>query len=339
MIKPKRVVTLGEVMMRLSAADSRRLIQSSRFNVTYGGGEANVAAALSDYGLNAAFVSKVPDNALGQSAINHLRRYGVDTSYVIRGGERLGIYFLEIGASMRASRVIYDRADSSISDADISGFDFDKIFEDTDWFHITGIMPALSAKAAALSEAALKAAKEKGITTSMDLNYRRQLWSVQEAKEVMTGLFRYVDVCIGADNTLGFIPKRSSLPIGKFDMETHKDMFLYMKEEFGFRYVVSTIRKSISASDNLLSALVYDGHEFYDTKKYTIRIVDRVGGGDAFAGGFIYGLVSGMAVKDAAEFGVAASAIKHTIPGDFNHTTVEDIMKLIAGDGSGRVGW
>ncbi len=326
-------------MMRLSAADSRRLIQSSRFNVTYGGGEANVAAALSDYGLNAAFVSKVPDNALGQSAINHLRRYGVDTSYVIRGGERLGIYFLEIGASMRASRVIYDRADSSISDADISGFDFDKIFEDTDWFHITGIMPALSAKAAALSEAALKAAKEKGITTSMDLNYRRQLWSVQEAKEVMTGLFRYVDVCIGADNTLGFIPKRSSLPIGKFDMETHKDMFLYMKEEFGFRYVVSTIRKSISASDNLLSALVYDGHEFYDTKKYTIRIVDRVGGGDAFAGGFIYGLVSGMAVKDAAEFGVAASAIKHTIPGDFNHTTVEDIMKLIAGDGSGRVGW
>lgn len=337
----KKVVTLGEIMMRLSTPDFKRFVQSDNFDVTYGGGEANVAAALCNYGLNGTFVSKVPSNALGQSAINHLRRYGVDTQHVARGGKRLGIYFLETGASMRASQVIYDRADASIADVDISEFDFDKIFEGTEWFHTTGITPALSDKAAALTEAALKAAKAKGITTSIDLNYRKKLWSKEKAREVMTRLCQYVDVCIGneedADTTLGFTSKGTDVTKGELNLDGYKDVFQQMKEKFGFKYIASTLRESHSASDNGWSALVYDGTEFYHTKQYEIRIVDRVGSGDSFASGFIYGLVTGMKMNDAAEFGVAASAIKHTIPGDLNHATLSDVKDLMGGDGSGRV--
>ena len=337
----KKVVTLGEIMMRLSTPDFKRFVQSDNFDVTYGGGEANVAAALCNYGLNGTFVSKVPNNALGQSAINHLRRYGVDTQYVARGGKRLGIYFLETGASMRASQVIYDRADASIADVDISEFDFDKIFEGTEWFHTTGITPALSDKAAALTEAALKAAKAKGITTSIDLNYRKKLWSKEKAREVMTRLCQYVDVCIGneedADTTLGFTSKGTDVTKGELNLDGYKDVFQQMKEKFGFKYIASTLRESHSASDNGWSALVYDGTEFYHTKQYEIRIVDRVGSGDSFASGFIYGLITGMKMNDAAEFGVAASAIKHTIPGDLNHATLSDVKDLMGGDGSGRV--
>ena len=337
----KKVVTLGEIMMRLSTPDFKRFVQSDNFDVTYGGGEANVAAALCNYGLNGTFVSKVPNNALGQSAINHLRRYGVDTQYVARGGKRLGIYFLETGASMRASQVIYDRADASIADVDISEFDFDKIFEGTEWFHTTGITPALSDKAAALTEAALKAAKAKGITTSIDLNYRKKLWSKEKAREVMTRLCQYVDVCIGneedADTTLGFTSKGTDVTKGELNLDGYKDVFQQMKEKFGFKYIASTLRESHSASDNGWSALVYDGTEFYHTKQYEIRIVDRVGSGDSFASGFIYGLITGMKMNDAAEFGVAASAIKHTIPGDLNHATLSDVKDLMGGDASGRV--
>lgn len=337
----KKVVTLGEIMMRLSTPDFKRFVQSDSFDVTYGGGEANVAAALCNYGLNGTFVTKVPNNALGQSAINHLRRYGVDTQYVARGGNRLGIYFLETGASMRASQVIYDRADASIADVDASEFDFDKIFEGADWFHTTGITPALSDKAAALTEAALKAAKAKGITTSIDLNYRKKLWSKEKAREVMTRLCQYVDVCIGneedADTTLGFTSKGTDVTKGELNLDGYEDVFKQMKEKFGFKYIASTLRESHSASDNGWSALVYDGTEFYSTKQYEVRIVDRVGSGDSFASGFIYGLVTGMKMSDAAEFGVAASAIKHTIPGDLNHATLSDVKDLVGGDGSGRV--
>ncbi|MEJ7779080.1 MAG: sugar kinase [Daejeonella sp.] len=337
----KKVVTLGEIMMRLSTPDFKRFVQSDSFDVTYGGGEANVAAALCNYGLNGTFVTKVPNNALGQSAINHLRRYGVDTQHIARGGERLGIYFLETGASMRASQVIYDRAHASIADVDASEFDFDKIFEGADWFHTTGITPALSDKAAALTEAALKAAKAKGITTSIDLNYRKKLWSKEKAREVMAKLCQYVDVCIGneedADTTLGFTSKGTDVTKGELNLDGYKDVFQQMKEKFGFKYIASTLRESHSASDNGWSALVYDGTEFYSTKQYEVRIVDRVGSGDSFASGFIYGLVSGMKMGDAAEFGVAASAIKHTIPGDLNHATLSDVKDLVGGDGSGRV--
>jgi 2-dehydro-3-deoxygluconokinase len=337
----KKVVTLGEIMLRLSTPGYERFVQADSFDVTYGGGEANVAVAISNYGLNGVFVTKVPENAIGQAAINHIRRYGVDTRFIARGGKRLGIYFLETGASMRASQVIYDRAGASISDVDISEFDWDKIFEGADWFHTTGITPALSDKAAALTEAALKVAKAKGITTSIDLNYRKKLWSKEKAREVMTRLCQYVDVCIGneedADTTLGFKAKNTDVTKGELNLEGFKDVFKQMKEKFGFKYIASSLRESHSASDNGWSALVYDGNEFYHTRQYNVRIVDRVGSGDSFASGFIYGLVTGMSLQDSAEFGVAASALKHTIPGDLNHATLEEVNGLMKGDASGRV--
>jgi 2-dehydro-3-deoxygluconokinase len=337
----KKFVTLGEIMLRLSTPDFKRFVQSDSLDVTYGGGEANVSAALCNYGLNGVFVSKVPNNAIGQSAINHLRRYGVDTQFVARGGDRLGIYFLETGASMRASQVIYDRAGASIADVDASEFDFDKIFEGADWFHTTGITPALSDKAAALTLAALKAAKAKGVTTSIDLNFRKKLWSKEKARQVMTELCQYVDVCIGneedADTTLGFTSEGTDVTKGELNLDGYKSVFKQMKEKFGFKYIASTLRESHSASDNGWSALVYDGTEFYHSKQYEVRIVDRVGSGDSFASGFIFGLVTGMALGDAAEFGVAASALKHTIPGDLNHATLSEVKELVKGDGSGRV--
>jgi 2-dehydro-3-deoxygluconokinase len=337
----KKVVTLGEIMMRLSTPGFERFVQSDSFDVTYGGGEANVAVALSNYGLNGVFVTKVPNNALGQAAINHIRRYGVDTQFIARGGNRLGIYFLETGASMRASQVIYDRAGASIADVDISEFDIDAILEGATWFHTTGITPALSDKAAALTLAALKAAKAKGITTSIDLNYRKKLWSKEKAREVMTELCQYVDVCIGneedADTTLGFKAEGTDVTKGELNLDGYKSVFQQMKEKFGFKYIASTLRESHSASDNGWSALVYDGTEFYHTKEYEVRIVDRVGSGDSFASGFIFGLVTGMSLAEAAEFGVAASALKHTIPGDLNHATLTEVKELMKGDGSGRV--
>jgi len=337
----KKVVTLGEIMLRLSTPDYKRFVQADTFDVTYGGGEANVAAALCNYGLNGTFVTKVPNNAIGQSAINHLRRYGVDTQYIVKGGDRLGIYFLETGASMRASQVIYDRSGASIAQVELSEFDFDKILDGTDWFHTTGITPALSDKAAALAEAALKAAKAKGITTSIDLNYRKKLWTKEKAREVMTKLCQYVDVCIGneedADTTLGFKAKDTDVTKGELNLEGFKDVFKQMKEKFGFKYIASSLRESHSASDNGWSALVYDGNEFYHTRSYEVRIIDRVGSGDSFASGFIYGLITGMSMPNAAEFGVAASALKHTIPGDMNHATLSEVKELMKGDASGRV--
>jgi 2-dehydro-3-deoxygluconokinase len=337
----KKVVTLGEIMLRLSTPGFERFVQADSFDVTYGGGEANVAVAVSNYGLNGVFVTKVPENAIGQSAINHIRRYGVDTQFIARGGKRLGIYFLETGAAMRASQVIYDRAGASIADVDVSEFDWDKIFDGADWFHTTGITPALSDKAAALAEAALKAAKAKGVTTSIDLNYRKKLWSKEKAREVMTRLCQYVDVCIGneedAETTLGFKPEGTDITKGELHLEGYKSIFKQMKEKFGFKYIASTLRESYSASDNGWSALVYNGTDFYHTRKYDVRIVDRVGSGDSFASGFIYGIVTGMAMKDAAEFGVAASALKHTIPGDLNHATLDEVKGLMKGDASGRV--
>ncbi len=337
----QKVVTLGEIMLRLSTPDYKRFVQSDTFDITYGGGEANVSAALCNYGLQGTFVSKIPNNPIGQAAINHLRRYGVDTQFIVRGGERLGIYFLETGASMRASQVIYDRANASIADATASEYDFDKIFEDAEWFHTTGITPALSEKAAELTLAALKAAKAKGITTSIDLNFRKKLWTKEKAREVMTQICHYVDVCIGneedADLCLGFKAVDTDVTKGELNLDGYKDVFKQMKDKFGFKFIASSLRESYSASDNGWSALVYDGTEFYHTKEYKVRIIDRVGSGDSFASGLIYGLVTGMPMRDAAEFGVAASALKHTIPGDLNHATLAEVKDLVKGDGSGRV--
>jgi len=338
----KKVVTMGEIMLRLSTPGFDRFSQAKSFDVVYGGGEANVAVSLANYGLDAHFVSKLPNNPIGQSAVNRLRNYGVKTDYIARGGDRVGIYFLETGASMRPSKVVYDRANSAIAQAEALDFDFDEIFKDAEWFHFSGITPALSETAAVLTEEALKSAKRHGVTVSVDLNYRKKLWSSERAKEVMTNLMKYVDVCIGneedAEKVLGFKPGNTDVTKGELELDGYKDIFKQMKEQFGFKYVVTTLRESHSASDNGWSALIYDGNEFYHSRKYEVRIVDRVGGGDSFAGGLIYGLLdSEKNFKEALEFAVAASALKHTIKGDFNLVTVDEIETLANGDASGRV--
>ena len=337
----KKVVTLGEIMLRISSPGYTRFVQSNSFDACYGGGEANVAVALSQYGYDAYFISKLPKHEIGQSAVNALRNYGVKTDYIVRGGDRVGIYFLENGASMRPSKVIYDRANSAIAEADVSEYDFDKIFKDASWFHFSGISPAISKKAAILTEEALKSAKKHGVTVSVDLNYRKKLWSPAEAQKVMTNLMKYVDVCIGneedAEKVLGFKPGHSDVSSGNLEMEGYKSIFKQMQEKFGFKYVVTTLRESHSAFDNSWSALIYNGKDFYNSKKYEIHIVDRVGGGDSFSAGFICGLMDGKDMKDSLEFAVAASALKHTIPGDFNLVSREEIETLVKGDASGRV--
>lgn len=337
----KKVVTLGEIMLRLSTPGYQRFVQSDSFDVCYGGGEANVCVSLSNYGLDARFVTKVPKHEIGQSAVNALRKYGVDTSYIARGGDRLGIYFLETGASQRASKVIYDRAHAAIAEADPSDFNWDEIFEGVDWFHFTGITPALSEKAAEITLEACKAAKAKGVTVSVDLNYRKKLWTPEKAGEVMSGLMKYVDVCIGneedAEMVFGISADDTDITKGEINHEAYEGVAKKLIERFGFKYVSSTLRESYSASDNGWSAMLYDGEKSYLSKKYDVRIVDRVGGGDSFASGLIYGLVTEMPLGDALEFAVAASALKHTIPGDANLVSKEEVETLMKGDGSGRV--
>ena len=336
-----RVITLGEIMLRLSTPGYSRFLQAQSFDVCYGGGEANVAVSVANFGHEACFVTKVPKNPIGDCAVAALRKMNVDTRYIARGGDRLGIYFLETGASMRASNVVYDRAHSSIAEAAEADFDFDRIFEGADWFHFTGITPALGDSAAALTELACKAAKKHGLTVSVDLNFRKKLWTPEKAQKVMTNLMQYVDVCIGneedAEKVLGFKPGNTNVTGGELDLSGYQDIFRRMMDTFGFRYVVSSLRESYSASDNGWSACAYDGTEFYHSRKYPVRIVDRVGGGDSFAAGFICGLLDGKNMKDSLEFAVAASALKHTIPGDFNIVTREEVEKLAGGDASGRV--
>lgn len=339
-----RVVTMGEIMLRLSTPNNEKFIQADEFDVCYGGGEANVAVSLANYGHDAAFVTKVPENPIGDCAVAALRKLNVDTKFIAKGGERLGIYFLESGSAMRASNVVYDRAHSSISTAEVSDFDFDEIFKDADWFHFTGITPAVSDAAAELTEAALKAAKAHGVKVSVDLNFRKKLWSSEKAQKVMSNLIQYVDVCIGneedAEKVLGFKPGNTDVTGGNLELDGYKDIFRQMVEKFNFEYVISSLRVSHSASDNGWSACIYsrDTKEFYHSREYRIRpIVDRVGGGDSFAGGTICGFLDGKNFKEALEFGVAASALKHTIPGDFNLVSRADVEALAGGDGSGRV--
>ena len=339
-----KVVTMGEIMLRLSTPNNEKFLQADEFDVCYGGGEANVAVSLANYGHDAEFVTKVPDNPIGDSAVAALRKMNVGTKNIARGGERLGIYFLETGASMRASNVVYDRAHSSIAKATADDFDFDKIFEGADWFHFTGITPAVSDAAAELTELALKAAKKHGVKVSVDLNFRKKLWSSEKAQKIMTNLMQYVDVCIGneedAEKVLGFKPGNTDVTSGDLELAGYEDIFKQMVAKFNFEYVISSLRVSHSASDNGWSACIYsrDAKEFYHSKEYRIHpIVDRVGGGDSFAGGTICGFLVGKNFKDALEFGVAASALKHTIPGDFNMVSRKDVETLAGGDASGRV--
>lgn len=339
-----RIVTMGEIMLRLSTPNNEKFIQADEFDINYGGGEANVAVSLANYGHDAEFVSALPKNPIGDSAIATLRKYNVGTKHISRSGERVGIYFLETGSAMRASNVVYDRANSSISTAKVDEFDFDEIFKDADWFHFTGITPAVSDSAAKLTEVALKAAKKAGVTVSVDLNFRKKLWSSEKAKRIMTNLMQYVDVCIGneedAEKVLGFKPGNTDVTAGELELNGYVDIFNQMCDQFKFKYVISSLRESFSASNNDWSACIMDGatREFYHSKKYHITpMVDRVGGGDSFAAGLICGLCDKKDFKSALEFAVAASALKHTIPGDFNLVTREDVEGLAGGDGSGRV--
>ncbi len=337
----KKVVTFGEIMLRLAPMGYERFVQADAFGATFGGGEANVSVSLANFGMNTSFVTKLPTNEIGQCAVNSLRKYGVDTSEIVRGGERVGIYYLEKGASQRPSKVIYDRAGSAIAKADKKDFDWDKIFEGAGWFHFTGITPAISDELAEITEEACKAAKKKGIVISCDLNYRNKLWSKEKAGKTMEKLCKYVDVCIAneedANDVFGIKAENSDVTKGSIDKEGYKSVASKLTERFGFSYVAITLRESISANDNRWAAMLYDGNDYYFSKKYDVHIVDRVGGGDSFGAGLIYSLMNGYDTKETIEFAVAASCLKHSIEGDFNFVSVDEVKKLAMGDGSGRV--
>lgn len=332
--------TFGEIMLRLSTPGAERFVQADSFDVHYGGGEANVAVSLANYGCDAAFISRIPANEIGDACVNSLRQFGVDVSKIARGGDRLGIYYLESGVAMRPSKVIYDRAHSAIAEATLQDFDFEKLLSGAGWLHISGIAPAISKDAAAVTLCALKTAKKLGITTSFDLNYRAKLWTKQEAQACLIPMMKYVDYVIGneedAQSCLGFaLP--SDVASGKLDMAGYEKMLKQLCETYGFKGAATSLRESHSASDNGWSCVLsLDGH-FYQSKHYEIRIVDRVGAGDSFSAGLIYGLTHYQDTQSAIEFAAAASALKHTIPGDFNHVSVKDVESLMGGDASGRV--
>lgn len=337
----KKVVTFGEIMLRLNPNGYQRFVQADSFDASYAGGEANVAVSLANYGCDAAFVSKVPSHEIGQCAVNALRRYGVDTSKMVRGGERLGIYFLEKGASQRASKVIYDRAGSSIATAVSSDFDWDSIFDGADWFHFTGITPALGGNMPEICLEACKAAKAKGVKISCDLNYRKKLWSKQKAGEVMATLMPYIDVCIAneedASDVFGISAKNTEINAGKLDKEGYISVAQQLNERFGIPHVAITLRTSISASVNKWAGMLYTDGNAYFSPEYTINIVDRVGGGDSFGGGLIYSFLEEKNPQDIINFAVAASCLKHTVEGDFNLCSVPEVEALVGGNASGRV--
>lgn len=336
-----KVVTFGEIMLRLSTPGYQRFIQADSFNATYGGGEANVAVSLAHFGLDSLFVTKVPDNPIGQSAINHLRRFGVNTDYIRKGGNRLGIYFLETGATQRPSLVVYDRANSSISEVKQGEINWETILDGASWFHFTGITPALSDSAAEAMLEACRAAKSMGLTVSCDLNYRKKLWTQEKARQVMTGMMEFVDVVIAneedAEKVFGIKSEASDIEKGVIDKDSYFSVAKQLYEQFNLKAVAITLRESHSASDNGWSGLLYNGQDFCLSRKYDIRIVDRVGGGDSFAGGLIYAWLQDKKPQDIIEFAVAASCIKHSIPGDFNMASVSEVETLVQGDGSGRV--
>ena len=339
----KKIVTFGEAMMRLAPPGYQRFLQANSFDATYAGGEANVAASLAQYGYDAYFVTKLPPHEIGQACRCFLQKYGIKTDYIKMEGSRLGVYYLETGASQRASKVIYDRTDSAIAKVKPGEFDWLAIFSGAEIFHITGITPALSDSAAAVSLEAVQAAKKCGLTVTCDLNFRKNLWSSAKANEVMSTLMPFVDVAIAneedAEKVFGIKAENTEVQAGKINDAGYKDVCRKLVERFGFKKVAITLRESYSASDNGWSAILYDSamDEFFKSKKYDIHIVDRVGGGDSFGGGLIYGMLRGMDNQQTIEFAVAASCLKHTIPGDFNLVSLAEVEGLMKGDGSGRV--
>ncbi len=336
-----KIITFGEIMLRLAPNGYYRFFQNDQLQATFGGGEANVAVSLANYGEDAAFVTKVPAHAIGQGAVNALRALGVDTSKIVRGGDRLGIYYLEKGASQRGSVCIYDRAHSAIQEAKPEDFDWDKIFAGAEWFHFTGITPALGPNLVEICKQACAAAKKQGVKISCDLNYRGKLWTRDQARAAMSELCKYVDVCISneedAKDVFGIEAEGSDITGGKLNKDGYKSVAKQLADKFGFEKVAITLRTSISASDNDWAGMLYDGKDYCFSKEYHLRIVDRVGGGDSFGGGLIYALLHGMTTQQAIEFAVAASALKHSIEGDFNRVTVQEVQKLAGGDASGRV--
>ncbi len=336
-----KIVTFGEIMLRLAPNGYNRFFQDDQLQATFGGGEANVSVSLANYGMDSVFVTKLPAHAIGQGAVNSLRYFGVDTSKIVRGGDRIGIYYLEKGASQRGSVCIYDRAHSAIQEASPSDFNWDEIFDGADWFHFTGITPALGENLVEICKQACAAAKAKGVKISCDLNYRGKLWTRDEARKAMTELCKYVDVCISneedAKDVFGIEAENTDIYGGKLDKEGYKSVAKQLMDTFGFEKVAITLRSSISASDNDWAGMLYDGESYCFSKEYHLHIVDRVGGGDSFGGGLIYSLLSGKDSQSAIEFAVAASALKHSIEGDYNRVTVAEVEKLAGGDASGRV--
>ncbi len=337
----KKVVTFGEIMLRLAPEGYYRFVQAETFGATYGGGEANVAVSLANYGFDAYYVTKLPTHEIGQAAVNSLRRFGVNTDYIARGGKRVGIYFLEKGASQRPSKVIYDRAGSSIAEASKEDFDWKAIFDGAEWFHFTGITPALNDEVAAICLEACKAAKEAGVKISCDLNYRKKLWTKEKAGQVMDELCKYVDVCIAneedAADVFGIRASNTDVTAGKVNKEGYKDVAKQLADRFGFEKVAITLRESLSANDNNWSAMLYDKGEYFFSKQYPVHIVDRVGGGDSFGGGLICAVLCGYDSQQTIEFATAASCLKHSIEGDYNMVSKDEVLALAGGDGSGRV--
>ena len=338
-----KIITLGELMLRLQPYNHARFVQCDHVEFTFGGGEANVAVSLANYGMDAAFVTRLPAHFIGQAAVNSLRRYGVDTGKIVRGGNRIGIYFNEKGASQRGSVCIYDRAHSAFAEASPNDFDWDRIFDSAQWFHFTGITPALGENLVQICKDACQAAKARGIQISCDLNYRGKLWTRQQANTVMSQLCQFVDVCIcneeDAKDVFGIEAEATDIYAGALNHQGYKSVAKQLSDRFGFRMVAITLRESRSAFDNGWSALLYNAvsDEYCFSRKYDLHIVDRVGGGDSFGGGLIYSLLTGKDTQHAVEFAVAASALKHSIEGDYNMVTVAEVENLAGGDGSGRI--
>ena len=336
-----KVVTFGEIMLRLQPPEYKRFLQATSFDIVYGGGEANVAMSLAQYGDDAVYVTKLPDNPIGQACLNEIRKWGVNTGFIARGGARLGIYFCEKGASQRPSNVVYDRAGSSIATSTTADFDWDKIFDGVEWFHFTGITPALGDNVAESVLAACKAAKARGIRISCDLNYRKKLWTKEKAGEVMGNLMQYVDVLIANEedcsDVFGIKATGTDIETGKISTEGYKEVCHKIEDRFGIHTVAITLRESISASQNGWSGMLYADGGFFFSDRYLITIVDRVGGGDSFGAGLIHTLANGKGPQDAISFAVAASCLKHTVEGDYNVASEKEVLNLVKGGGSGRV--
>jgi 2-dehydro-3-deoxygluconokinase len=339
----KRAVCFGEIMLRFNPKGYLRFVQAAEFEASYAGGEANVAVGLANFGVNAAYVTKVPVHEIGQSAVNELRRFGVDTSGILRGGERLGAYYVEKGASQRPSKVIYDRSHSAIAEVNPGEFDWDTLLAGADWFHFTGITPALSDGCAAVCREALETAKRRGVRVSCDLNYRKKLWSREKAGEVMAGLMPFVEVCIAneedAADVFGIRAEGTDIEKGELSREGYVSVARQLTDRFGFKKVAITLRGSVSASDNNWSGMLCDGPSasaaFAPT--YAVRIVDRVGGGDSFGAALIYARLEGWEDRRAINFAVAASCLKHTVEHDFNLMSLAEVEALAGGSASGRV--